>query len=120
MTPFLILLIGSFGGVAALYLRHRADLRKISITVGETNNSYPALFVYFMESVVEGVIALWRTYVWGHVLRFTEKRLRWVRIMILKIERLLFRATHHVRNAAQQNENDTAQNENGNSNNGKQ
>ncbi|HEY4497374.1 MAG TPA: hypothetical protein VJC20_01290 [Candidatus Paceibacterota bacterium] len=115
MTFFLIILVVSCGGIAALYLRHRADCEEISRSrlISGQGISYFALFVYCMESIVEGVFLVWRTYVWGHVLRFTEKRLRWVRIIILKIERLLFRATHRLRNAVQQHENGVMQNENG-------
>lgn len=115
MTFFFVLLVGSFAGIAVLYVRHRADLDDTSPPISGQGTSYPALFVCFMESIVEGVVMLWRTYVWGHVLRFTEKRLRWIRIIILKIERLLFRATHRLRNAVQQHENGVTQSENGNS-----
>ena len=108
MTLFLILLIGSAGGIAWLYLRHRADLNDASLTI-DRSTSYPALFIYFMNGAAEGIVILWRTYVLGHILRFTEKRLRWIRIVILKIERLLFRATHRLRNAVQKHENDVKQ-----------
>lgn len=117
MIFFFILLVVSFGGIAVLYLRRRADCEELSYTIAGEHTRYPALFIYFMESAVDGIALIWRTYVWGHILRFTEKRLRWIRIIILKMERFLFRATHRLRNAVQQHENGVAQSENGDSDN---
>ncbi|MEK9175323.1 MAG: hypothetical protein AAB795_01890 [Patescibacteria group bacterium] len=64
---------------------------------------YPANFSHFMNDISKEFREIWNIHMRDQILLFIEKRLRWFRIIALRIEHLLFRATHHVRDASNRN-----------------
>ncbi len=103
MIFYIVLSIVSFGTAGYIVFKHRADLAHYyEVSAAE----HPPRFAHFMEDISKEFRALWDTHMRAQILLFTEKQLRWFRINVLKVERLLFRATHHVRNAASRNSGD--------------
>ncbi len=98
MIFFIIFGLIGFGGVGYVITRHRADL---ALYANQTEHT--PTFAHFMDDMIRVFGSLWHTHMREQLLVFTEKQLRWVRILVLRVERLLFHATHRVRDASTRN-----------------
>jgi|SRR3989344_5594294 len=105
MIFYITLFFISLAGAAYIVLRHK---KQLSEQYDVFSAEHPATFAYFMNDIAKELHGVWDVHMRDQALLFVEKRLRWVRIMVLKIERFLFRATHHVRNASNRNGTDTS------------
>lgn len=104
MIFYIIIFIASVIGVAFITMRHWRDLseRYESFAI-----EHPATFAYFMRDVAQEFHDLWSAHLRERILLSVEKRLRWIRIFVLKVEHFLFRATHRVRDASQRGSGDS-------------
>lgn len=103
MIFFVFLALLSFGGTVFLVMRHRSALGAYAQEAQDTPT-----FALFMKTCVFKLNTWWYNEMREYMLLFTEKQLRWVRILVLKIERLLFHAAHRVRGASARNGNSVA------------
>jgi len=102
MIIYFLFLAVSALGIFMLYRKYERDLAFIAADDKIRNKHF---FAVAMNSIKDQTVAMWRMYVLNYTLRFTEKRLRVVRIIILKIERFLFRAAHAMHRIAEKHSN---------------
>lgn len=106
MIFYIVLFILSFAGALYIVFKHKQELsEQYNIFLAE----HPANFAHFMSDISTELHGMWDVHMRDQILLLVEKRLRWFRIIVLRVERLLFRATHRVRNAS--NRNDTPTND---------
>lgn len=99
MLIYLILFFISLGGIGIIILKHKKEFVVAVDHYEQTQNN--ANFAAFMEKLQARIVSLWYLYLHSAFCLFIEKRLRWVRILVLKIEHFLFRALHRVRGIAE-------------------
>lgn len=103
MIFYITLFFVSLAGALHVILRRKKQLLdQYDVFAAE----HPATFAYFMDDIAKELRGIWNMHMRDQALLFIEKRLRWVRIMVLKVERFLYQATHHVRNASNRNNTD--------------
>ena len=98
MIFYIIVAILFFGSAGFIVARHRLELNEYGLRA-----QHPPTFAHFMEDFVHELYALWRSHLREQILIFTEKQLRLIRILVLRVERVLFHATHRVRGASNRN-----------------
>ena len=106
MIFYILLFFVSFGGALYIIFQHKHELEeRYEIFSAE----HPSNFAHFMSDISTELHGMWDVHMRDQILLLVEKRLRRFRIIVLRVEHLLFRATHHVRNAS--NRNDTPTND---------
>ena len=105
MITFIIFALFCWGATGVVVFRRRFALRSYAADAQDEPT-----FAHFMEDCIHQIGVLWHSYIREHILLFTEKQLRWVRILVLKVERILFHATHRVRGASVRNGNGAHEN----------
>lgn len=109
MIFYILIFLLSFGGALYIILRHKHELsEQYKIFLAE----HPANFAHFMSDILIKLRGLWDDHMRNQILLFVEKRLRWFRILVLRIEHLLFKATHRVRDASGRNASSTNETKN--------
>lgn len=104
MIFYIILFLLSLAGLFYFIFRYRNELtEQYEVFLMD----HPANFAHFMTDISNEFYGIWNTHLRGQLLLFIEKRLRWFRIILLRIEHFLFRATHRVRDASNRNTNST-------------
>ncbi len=112
MIAYAILFAASVAGIAVLAYWHRQEL--FYSEAGFAGEREPS-FAVFMDGVWRMLASFWHTHFRESILLFIEKRLRWTRIIVLKIERFLFRTTHRIRGISERGQNGNgSMNANGN------
>lgn len=100
MIFYVLLFILSCIGSIVIVIHHKDELvTQYEVFLAE----HPANFAYFMTEVSSKFYMIWNTHLRNQLLLFIEKRLRWFRIVVLRAEHLLSRATHRVRDASHRN-----------------
>jgi urease accessory protein UreF len=106
MIFYLILIVAAVGGTGVLVYKYQLALfPKENSAISEAPT-----FAVFMEGVSTHVSGMWNDYVKVEALTLVEKGLRRIRIGILRIEQLLFRMTHRVKDISKRAEETKAEN----------
>ena len=84
----------SLSGICILFWYHRDAVFALDVKPS---------FRILMDSIKDHIWRSWDEYMRDKLLLFLEKQLRWTRILVLKIERHLFRITHKVRSMSDRN-----------------